>query len=168
MLTVGSETLLSELYLKTLQELSGRKNPAATNLASLRADNATAVRRQLEGQLPSEWISLQLMHGRSARRIDAGGTHCGHLQWVWGSPRPVLVDTEYEAAADDRVHGVYRTLLTPGIFSKIAGFWRRRGCRFSMPKCYVQTYCHDSFRGQMGTTRSGPLRIVLMTFGRKS
>ena len=123
-MTRWKETLLSELYLKTLQELSGEEASGSTSLARLKEDNAMAVRKQLEGQLPSDWIRRQLdaWPERSLALMPASRI-AAHLQWVWRlTDAQVLVDSQYEAAVRTIEYTVYtRDSLTPGIFSKIAG-----------------------------------------------
>ena len=160
-LTRWKETLLSELYLKTLQELSGEEESGAINLASLRADNAAAVRRQMEGQLPSEWISLQLdaWPERSLALMPAARI-AAHLQWVWRlAEAQVLVHTEYEAALRTTEYTVYtRDSLTPGIFSKIAGVLAAKGLQIldAQIATLADGIVIDSFRVADGDYPGGP------------
>jgi [protein-PII] uridylyltransferase len=160
-LTRWKETLLSELYLKTLQELSGEEESGSTNLAGLRADNAMAVRRQLAGQLPSEWISLQLdaWPERSLALMPAARI-VAHLQWVWRlADAKVLVDTEYEAALRTTEYTVYtRDSLIPGIFSKIAGVLAAKGLQIldAQIATLADGIVIDSFRVADGDYPSSP------------
>ncbi len=123
-MTRWKETLLSELYLKTLQELSGDEAAGSTSLARLREDKAVAVGQQLEGQFPADWVRRQLdaWPERSLALMPPSRT-AAHLGWVWRlADAKVLVDSEYEAAVRTTEYTIYtRDSLTPGIFSKIAG-----------------------------------------------
>jgi [protein-PII] uridylyltransferase len=129
-LTRWKETLLSELYLKTLQELSGEEEAGTVNLARLKEDNARVVRQRLEGQLPEEWLRHQLdaWPERSVALMPPERT-VTHLKWVWRlTEAQVLVDSEYEASTRTTEYTVYtRDSLTPGIFSKIAGVLAAKG-----------------------------------------
>jgi len=160
-LTRWKETLLSELYLKTLQELSGEEEPGATNLASLKADNAAAVRRQLEGQLPSEWVSRQLdaWPERSLALMPAERV-VTHVKCVWQlADAQVIVDTEYEAALQTTEYTVYtRDSLTPGIFSKLAGVLAAKGLQIldAQIATLADGVVIDSFRVADGDYPSGP------------
>jgi [protein-PII] uridylyltransferase len=129
-MTRWKETLLSELYLKTLQELSGEEASGSTSLARRREDNALAVEQQLQGLLPVDWVRRQLdaWPERSLALMPPSRT-AAHLQWVWRlADARVLVDSEYEAAVRTIEYTIYtRDTLTPGIFSKIAGALAAKG-----------------------------------------
>jgi [protein-PII] uridylyltransferase len=129
-LTRWKETLLSELYLKTLQELSGEEESAATTIKSLKDTNRAAVLQKVDAELPSDWTRRQLdawperlLAFSSADRIAE------HLRWVWRLGKtPVLVDAQYDSVLSTTEYTVYtRDDLTPGIFSKIAGVLAAKG-----------------------------------------
>ena len=160
-LTRWKETLLSELYLKTLQELSGEDASGATTLARLKEDNATAVRQRLEGQLPPEWVrgQLQAWPERSLALMPAERI-AAHLRWVWKlAEAQVLVEIEYEAALRTTEYTVYtRDSLTPGIFSKIAGVLAAKGLQIldAQIATLADGIVIDSFRVADGDYQHGP------------
>jgi [protein-PII] uridylyltransferase len=161
MLTRWKETLLSELYLKTLQELSGEEDSGTVNLSSLKEDNAKAVRLRLDGQFPAEWISHQL-EAWPERSLALMPTEriAGHLQWVWQlSGAQVLVDSVYEAVLRTTEYTVYtRDSLTPGIFSKIAGVLAAKGLQIldAQIATLADGIVIDSFRVADGDYPGGP------------
>jgi len=129
-LTRWKETLLSELYIRTLEELSGGEESTTPNMARLKDDNGKAVLQRLDGQLPTDWSRRQLeawperlLAFMPPERIAT------HLQWVWRlGETAVLVDSQYEPAVRTTEYTVYtRDSLTPGIFSKIAGVLAAKG-----------------------------------------
>jgi [protein-PII] uridylyltransferase len=129
-MTRWKETLLSELYLKTLQELSGDEAAGSTSLARLKEDNAIAVGQLLQGQFPADWVRRQLdAWPERSLALMPPSRIAAHLQWVWRlADAPVLIDSEYEAAVRTTEYTIYtRDSLTPGIFSKIAGALAAKG-----------------------------------------
>ena len=160
-LTRWKETLLSELYLKTLQELSGEEDAGTVNLARLKEDNAKAVCQRLEGQIPAEWLRHQLdaWPERSLALMPAERTAV-HLEWVWRLTNDqVLVDSQYEAPLRTTEYTVYtRDSLTPGIFSKIAGVLAAKGLQIldAQIATLADGIVIDSFRVADGDYPGGP------------
>jgi [protein-PII] uridylyltransferase len=125
-LTKWKESLLIELYLRTIQEVSGERE--ATEIASDLAKIVTDVSFQpaLAGRTGCDpaWIEGQLrqfpqryLYGTSAQRIAA------HLAGVQRLHRgEVIVESEYNEDLHTCEYSVVtHNDLAPGIFSKIAG-----------------------------------------------
>jgi [protein-PII] uridylyltransferase len=160
-LTRWKETLLSELYLKTLDELSGEQESAAKNLDQRKEANRKAVWKIVENQLPLEWTRRQLeawpermLAFSSPERI------ADQLYWVWRLEKtPVLVNAEYEAALRTTEYTVYtRDALTPGIFSKIAGVLAAKGVQIldAQIATLADGIVVDTFRVLDGDYAEGP------------
>jgi [protein-PII] uridylyltransferase len=129
-LTRWKETLLSELYLKTLQELSGEEESPATNIERLKDENRKAVVQRTQGSLPSDWVRRQLTAWpERSLALAPADKIAAQLDWVWRLQNaPVLVDTRYEPALRTTEFTVYtRDGFTPGIFSKISGVLAAKG-----------------------------------------
>ncbi len=130
-LTQWKETLLGELYLKTLNELDGEQGVEATDAARLRRDQVCKEVLQVGGgRFSTTWLTRQLdgwpdrwLFAMPVERIVA------HLEWVARAEEAsALVDVRYDAATDATEYAVYaREALTPGIFSKIAGVLAAKG-----------------------------------------
>lgn len=132
-LTPWKETLLGELFFKTLLELTGDEETAggAGNLPR-KDDVRRAVIRQVGPRLSVEWVNRQLdtwpdryLQVIPATRIAA------HLEWIARlADVSVLVDVNHEPAWGTTEYTVYtRDSLIPGIFSKIAGVLASRGAQ---------------------------------------
>ncbi len=132
-LTPWKETLLGELYLKSLNELAGEEGVEAADALRLRRQEVRqAVIRLVGKRLPLEWLDRQLetwpdrsLVAMPAERIAT------HLEWVSRlSSTPVLVDSQHDVALGVTEYTVYtRDGLTPGIFSKIAGVLAAKGAQ---------------------------------------
>jgi [protein-PII] uridylyltransferase len=131
-LTKWKESLLIELYLRTLPEVSGERDAAdgPERLRTLVGQVIEQVSAQgLEPMAPA-WIESQLQqfplryaYGTTPRRIAA------HLDAVRRlTPREVLVDAEFNEALGTCEYAIvtYNDLI-PGIFSKIAGVMAANG-----------------------------------------
>jgi [protein-PII] uridylyltransferase len=131
-LTKWKESLLIELYLRTLPEVSGERDAAdgperLRTLVGQVIEQASA--QGLEPMAPA-WIESQLQqfplryaYGTTPRRIAA------HLDAVRRlTPREVLVDAEFNEALGTCEYAIvtYNDLI-PGIFSKIAGVMAANG-----------------------------------------
>jgi [protein-PII] uridylyltransferase len=130
-LTRWKETLLGELFLKTLDELTGEEASETTNANRLRMEEIRrAVIERVGGRLPTDWLH---------RQLDAWPAHylltmpverlAAHLEWVARlAGSSALVDAQFDAAMGTTEYTVYtRDSLTPGIFSKIAGVLAAKG-----------------------------------------
>lgn len=130
-LTRWKETLLGELFLKTLDELTGEEGSEATDANRLRMEEIRrAVIQRVGGRLPTDWLH---------RQLDAWPAHylltmpverlAAHLEWVARlAGSSALVDGQYDPALGTTEYTVYtRDSLTPGIFSKIAGVLAAKG-----------------------------------------
>jgi [protein-PII] uridylyltransferase len=134
MLTKWKESLLIELFLRTLPELSGEKETVAgTERLNRIAGEVAREAAKLSGgaeQFPGDWIREQLaqfplryVHGTSPAKI---AQHLAALKRL--QPADVLVQDEF----NDTFGTCEYTVLTfndliPGIFSKIAGVMAARG-----------------------------------------
>ena len=125
-LTKWKESLLIELYLRALQEVSGERETAdePQRLARIAAD--VAAQQDSERDLPTDenWIRsefeqfpLRYVYGTSPRRIAAHLVAIRRLQ-----AGGVIVDTEFNAQLGTCEYVVVaHNDLIPGLFSKIAG-----------------------------------------------
>jgi [protein-PII] uridylyltransferase len=125
-LTKWKESLLIELYLRALQEVSGERETAdePQRLARIAAD--VAAQQDSERDLPTDeaWIRsefeqfpLRYVYGTSPRRIAAHLVAIRRLQ-----AGGVAVDTEFNAQLGTCEYVVVaHNDLIPGLFSKIAG-----------------------------------------------
>lgn len=130
-LTQWKETLLGELYVKTLNELDGEEGVAATDAARLRRDQVCREVLRVGGdRFSPTWLTRQLggwpdrwLLAMSAERIVA------HLDWVVKlAAAPALVDVRHDEATGTTEYAVYaREALTSGVFSKIAGVLAAKG-----------------------------------------
>src|SRR5438552_1354464 len=129
--TKWKETLLSELYLKTLAELAREEGREATVQDRRRKmEVRKAVLQRLEDRLPVQWLTRQLEAWPDrAFSVLTVERIASHLEWLWRlNDATVLVDAEHHPGINATEYTVYtRDSLTPGIFSKIAGVLASRG-----------------------------------------
>src|SRR5581483_1069575 len=131
-LTKWKESLLIELFVRTLPEVSGERDSAdrPDRVRQLAADVLTHAARA-DRPLPSPaWVESQIAgfpvryaHGTSAERIAA------HLAAIEALSRsPVQVESAYHSALATSEYAVItRNDITPGLFSKIAGVLAVKG-----------------------------------------
>ncbi|OGW69050.1 MAG: [protein-PII] uridylyltransferase [Nitrospirae bacterium RIFCSPLOWO2_01_FULL_62_17] len=121
-LTKWKESLLIELYLRTMPEVSGEKD------ASWGSERIAQLVREVAARMPEQpdagWVQAQLehfplryVHGTAPERI------AGHLTAIHRlSPRDVKVESAFNEALGTCDYAVItRNDVIPGIFSKIAG-----------------------------------------------
>jgi [protein-PII] uridylyltransferase len=121
-LTKWKESLLIELYLRTMPEVSGEKD------ASWGAERIAQLTREVVARMPEQpdaaWIQAQLdqfpvryLHGTAPDRI------AGHLAAIRRlSARDVRVESAFNEALGTCDYAVItRNGVIPGIFSKISG-----------------------------------------------
>ena len=125
-LTKWKESLLVELYLRAMQEVSGERETAdePQRLARIAAD--VALQQGTDQDLPGDktWIRSELeqfplryVYGTSPRRIAA---HLGAIRRL--QVGGVAVETEFNAPLGTCEYAVIaHNDLIPGLFSKIAG-----------------------------------------------
>lgn len=123
-LTKWKESLLVELYLRAMQEVSGERE--TTDEPRRLARIADEVAAQMPGDLPADkaWIRSELeqfplryVYGTSPRRIAA---HLGAIRRL--GEGGVVVETEFHAPLGTCEYAVMaHNDLIPGLFSKIAG-----------------------------------------------
>ncbi|ULA64412.1 MAG: hypothetical protein LZF86_130014 [Nitrospira sp.] len=131
-LTKWKESLLIELYLRTMQEVSGERAAADAPERLKRIASEVMQQPALLGQtdLTPQWVETQVRqfplryaYGTSPRRIAAHLSTIGRL----GSGE-VLVDSEFNAALGTCEYAVVTfNDVIPGIFSKIAGVMAANG-----------------------------------------
>lgn len=124
--TKWKESLLVELYLRAMQEVSGERETVdePQRLARVAADVASQLTSDPNLPMEKEWIQSELeqfplryVYGTTARRIAAHLVAIRRLQ-VGG----VVVDTEFNAPLGTCEYVVVaHDDLIPGLFSKIAG-----------------------------------------------
>ena len=125
-LTKWKESLLVELYLRAMQEVSGERETVdePQRLARVVADVASQQASDLDPPTDKSWIQSELeqfplryVYGTSARRIAA------HLAAIRGlHVGGVVVDTDFNAQLGTCEYVVVaHNDLIPGLFSKIAG-----------------------------------------------
>ncbi|HSN04651.1 MAG TPA: [protein-PII] uridylyltransferase [Nitrospira sp.] len=131
-LTKWKESLLVELYVRTMQEVSGEREAADApeRLKRIAADVLLqpALRAQVEISQP--WVEAQLRqfplryaYGTPPARIAA---HLATIRRL--SPGEVLVDAEFNGALGTCEYAVVTfNDVIPGIFSKIAGVMAANG-----------------------------------------
>lgn len=131
-LTKWKESLLIELYLRTMQEVSGEREAADApeRLKSIVVEvmQQPALRGQADVSPP--WVEAQLRqfplryaYGTSPRRIAA---HLSTIRRL--SPGEVLVDSEFNDLLGTCEYAVVTfNDVIPGIFSKIAGVMAANG-----------------------------------------
>ena len=120
--TAWKESLLNELYFRTLEELAGDTAAAdeQTRVAELRRELQT----QLARDFPPQWLQVQLdAMPASYLRAAEPARLAEHLQVLRTlPPGGVRVATHYEPAHGFSEYAIFTwDDLTPGIFSKIAG-----------------------------------------------
>ena len=130
-LTQWKETLLGELYVKTLEELDGEEGAEATEAVGFRRDEVRRdVLRAAGDRFAPAWLARHLegwpdrwLFTMSVERIVA------HLSWMARvEERSALVDVRHDDATGTTEYAVYaRETLIPGIFSKIAGVLAAKG-----------------------------------------
>ncbi|HET8579929.1 MAG TPA: HD domain-containing protein, partial [Nitrospiraceae bacterium] len=131
-LTKWKESLLIELYLRTLPEVSGERDAAAVpeRLRKVAEEVAGEADRRAKGKLDAEWIESQLgqfpvryVYGTPPARIAA---HLAAIQQL--RPNEVLVEHTFNETLGTCEYTVLTfDALTPGIFSKIAGVMAAMG-----------------------------------------
>ncbi|MEQ1627710.1 MAG: [protein-PII] uridylyltransferase [Nitrospira sp.] len=131
-LTKWKESLLVELYVRTMQEVSGEREAADApeRLKSIASEvmQQPALRGQTDVSPP--WVEAQLRqfplryaYGTSPRRIAA---HLSTIRRL--SPGEVLVDSEFNDLLGTCEYAVVTfNDVIPGIFSKIAGVMAANG-----------------------------------------
>jgi [protein-PII] uridylyltransferase len=130
-MTPWKETLLGELFSKTLLELTGDEETAGeTGTLPQKEHVRQALIQRLGARIPTEWLNKQLdawperyLQALPVARIAT------HLEWVARlADMSVLVDANHEPSWGTTEYTVYtRDTLTPGIISKIAGVLASRG-----------------------------------------
>lgn len=131
-LTKWKESLLVELYLKAMPEVSGERETTseADGLRRVAQEVAREPRlRQLTG-VQEDWIEAQLAefparyaHGTSPSRVAAHLDAIKRLQ-----PGEVLVEADFNDSIGTCEYSVITfNDLTPGLFSKIAGVMAAKG-----------------------------------------
>ncbi len=131
-LTKWKESLLVELYLKAMPEVSGERETTSAADGLRRVAHEVAHEpclRQLAGA-DEDWIEAQLAqfpmryaHGTAPSRVAAHLAAIKRLQ-----PGEVLVETDFSEALGTCEYSVITfDGLTPGLFSKIAGVMAAKG-----------------------------------------
>jgi [protein-PII] uridylyltransferase len=125
-LTKWKESLLIELYLRAMQEVSGERETADEPQRLARIADEVVSQQGVDRELPSDkaWIRSELeqfplryVYGTSPRRIAA---HLGAIRRL--QPGGVVVETEFNAPLGTCEYAVIaHDDLIPGLFSKIAG-----------------------------------------------
>ena len=125
-LTKWKESLLVELYLRAMQEVSGERETADEPQRLARIADEVAAQSQGDHNSPSDktWIRSELeqfplryAYGTSPRRIAA---HLGAVRRLQDGG--VVVETEFNAPLGTCEYAVIaHNDLIPGLFSKIAG-----------------------------------------------
>lgn len=125
-LTKWKESLLIELYLRAMQEVSGERETADEPQRLARIADDVASQQGVDQALPSgkAWIRSELeqfplryVYGTSPRRIAA---HLGAIRRLQAGG--VVVETEFNAPLGTCEYAVIaHDDLIPGLFSKIAG-----------------------------------------------
>ncbi|MBL8072160.1 MAG: [protein-PII] uridylyltransferase, partial [Nitrospira sp.] len=125
-LTKWKESLLIELYLRAMQEVSGERETADEPQRLARIADDVASQQGADRDLPSDrtWIRSELeqfplryVYGTSPRRIAA---HLGAIRRLQAGG--VVVETEFNAPLGTCEYAVMaHDDLIPGLFSKIAG-----------------------------------------------
>jgi len=131
-LTKWKESLLIELYLRTLPEVSGERDTGAgpERVKKLAAEVAVEVAGLAKNDMDVQWIESQLdqfpvryLYGTPPARIAAHLTAIQHLL-----PDGVLVEDTFNDTLSTCEYTVMTfNDLTPGIFSKIAGVMAAMG-----------------------------------------
>ncbi|MBP8155280.1 MAG: [protein-PII] uridylyltransferase, partial [Nitrospira sp.] len=125
-LTKWKESLLIELYLRAMQEVSGERETADEPQRLARIADEVVSQQGVDRELPSDkaWIRSELeqfplryVYGTSPRRIAA---HLGAIRRLQAGG--VVVETEFNALLGTCEYAVIaHDDLIPGLFSKIAG-----------------------------------------------
>jgi [protein-PII] uridylyltransferase len=125
-LTKWKESLLIELYLRAMQEVSGERETADEPQRLARIADEVVSQQGVDRELPSDkaWIRSELeqfplryVYGTSPRRIAA---HLGAIRRLQAGG--VVVETEFNAPLGTCEYAVIaHDDLIPGLFSKIAG-----------------------------------------------
>jgi [protein-PII] uridylyltransferase len=125
-LTKWKESLLIELYLRALQEVSGERETAdePERLKRIASEVLPQLDAASEPRMDIDWIlselrqfPLRYAYGTAPRRIAA---HLAAIRRL--EPRQVLVDVEFNAQLGTCEYAVVtHNDLIPGLFSKIAG-----------------------------------------------
>ncbi len=131
-LTKWKESLLIELYLRTMQEVSGEREAADVpeRLKRIAAEVIEQPPLQGQGDVSPAWIESQLRqfplryaYGTSPRRIAA---HLDAIRRL--SPGEVLVNSEFNKSLGTCEYAIVTfNDVIPGIFSKIAGVMAANG-----------------------------------------
>jgi [protein-PII] uridylyltransferase len=131
-LTKWKESLLIELYVRTMQEVSGEREAADApeRLKSIVAEVMQQPAFSGHTDVSPPWVEAQLRqfplryaYGTSPRRISA---HLSTIRRL--SPGEVLVDSEFNEALGTCEYAVVTfNDVIPGIFSKIAGVMAANG-----------------------------------------
>jgi len=125
-LTKWKESLLVELYLRAMQEVSGERETADEPQRLARIADDVVTQAAANRNLPNDkaWIRAELeqfplryAYGTSPRRIAA---HLGAIRRL--EPGGVVVETEFNAPLGTCEYAVIaHNDVIPGLFSKIAG-----------------------------------------------
>lgn len=131
-LTKWKESLLIELYVRTMQEVSGEREAADApeRLKSIVAEVLQQLALSGQADISPSWVETQLRqfplryaYGTSPRRI---ASHLSTIRRL--SPREVLVDSDFNEALGTCEYAVVTfNDVIPGIFSKIAGVMAANG-----------------------------------------
>ena len=131
-LTKWKESLLIELYVRTMQEVSGEREAADApeRLKSIAAEVMQQPAFSGQTDISPAWVEAQLRqfplryaYGTSPRRISA---HLSTIRRL--SPGEVLVDFDFNEALGTCDYAVVTfNDVIPGIFSKIAGVMAANG-----------------------------------------
>jgi len=131
-LTKWKESLLIELYLRTMQEVSGEREAADApeRLKSIASEIMQQPALIGRADLTQQWVEVQVRqfplryaYGTSPRRIAAHLSTIGRL-----NQGEVLVDSEFNEALGTCEYAVVTfNEVIPGIFSKIAGVMAANG-----------------------------------------
>ncbi len=127
-LTAWKESLLGELYVRTMEELTGE---APLGDENARAENVRSeLRREFTGAFPADWLEVQIAalppHYLLTTERDRVTNHLRALQR--GLSERVLVTWEFLRDRGLQQLTVFtRDDIAPGIFSKIAGVLAARG-----------------------------------------
>ncbi|MDP3091750.1 MAG: [protein-PII] uridylyltransferase [Nitrospira sp.] len=131
-LTKWKESLLIELYVRTMQEVSGEREAADApeRLKSIVAEIMQQPVFRGQADISPSWVEAQLRqfplryaYGTSPRRIAA---HLSTIRQL--SPGEVLVDSEFNEALGTCEYAVVTfNDVIPGVFSKLAGVMAANG-----------------------------------------